>query len=85
MKTLSLSALTKLASEAQRDGDKKGKFGVVFTKLRAGKGNKTPILVTMTADEFTHIVRAISDPSMPTTVDAPPVEEEPVLGQVALV
>lgn len=75
VKTLSLSALTKLAVEVQGDGDKKGKFGVVVTKLRAGKGNKTPILVTMTADEFAHIVRGLTDPSMPTAVDVPKEED----------
>lgn len=35
-----------------REAGKKGKFGAVFTKLRAGKGKRTPILVTMTGEDF---------------------------------
>ncbi len=50
---MSLAELTKLAEEMAKDTEK---FGVVFTKLRAGKGRKTPILVTMTAEEFRSLI-----------------------------
>lgn len=41
----------------EREGDKSGKYGLVFVKLRAGKGRKTPLLVTMTASEFAWLRR----------------------------
>lgn len=47
---LSLAELTALAVEMRAAIP--DKFGVVFTKLRAGKGKRTPILVTMEAEEF---------------------------------
>lgn len=50
---LSLAELTALAEEMARDREK---FGVVFTKLRAGKGRQTPILVTMTAQTFSELL-----------------------------
>ena len=50
---LSLAELTALAEEMAQDPEK---FGVVFTKLRAGKGRQTPILVTMTAQTFSELL-----------------------------
>ncbi len=50
---LSLAELTALAEEVAQDQEK---FGVVFTKLRAGKGRQTPILVTMTAQTFSELL-----------------------------
>lgn len=60
---MSLAELTKLAEEMAQDSEK---FGVVFTKLRAGKGRKTPILVTMTAEEFKRLLCLI-DKTPPMT------------------
>lgn len=36
------------------------KFGLVFTKLRSGEGKKTPMLVTMTGEEF-RLMKAMVD------------------------
>lgn len=58
---LSLAQLTALAVEmANATTDK---FGVVMTKLRAGKGKKTPMLVTMTADQFEALLMHTPFPS----------------------
>ena len=50
VKSLSLEALTKLAEEMEEEAKKKGKIGVVCTKVRRGSGKTSPTLVTMTED-----------------------------------
>ncbi len=48
VRSLSLEALTKLAEEMEREGEKKKKIGVVVTKVRRGSGKLSPTLITMT-------------------------------------
>lgn len=48
VKSLSLEALTQLAEEMEREGEKKNKMGVVVTKVRRGSGKSSPTLITMT-------------------------------------
>lgn len=52
VKSLSLSALTNLAIQAEADGAERKKIGVVIVKHRRGTGNKTPALVVMTEGEW---------------------------------
>jgi hypothetical protein len=52
VKTLSLSALTDLAVQAEADGAERNKVGVVIVKHRRGTGKKTPTLVVMTEGEW---------------------------------
>jgi hypothetical protein len=48
VRRLSLGALERLAVEAEREGAKRGKAGVVIVKRRGGRGCPTPRLVAMT-------------------------------------
>ena len=49
VKALSLAALTDLAAQAERDGTRKLKAGVVAVKVRRRQGaRRTPMLVVMT-------------------------------------
>ena len=53
--TMPLAELTRLVVEVERNsGDK---LGVVFVKLRAGKGVETPALAVMTAETFAGIMK----------------------------
>lgn len=54
VKNLSHAQLTALALEVERQGSQcdPPKLGVVITKRRAGHGNATPVLVTMTESVF---------------------------------
>ena len=47
---MSLSELSDLAEEMEREGMARRKWGVVCTKVRRGKGRKSPMLVVMTAE-----------------------------------
>lgn len=54
VKRLSLAQLEALALEAERQGQQRTppKLGVLVTKRRAGKGNGTPYLITMTESTY---------------------------------
>lgn len=54
VQTLSLAQLETLTLEVERQGSQcdPPKLGVVITKRRAGHGNATPVLVTMTEAVF---------------------------------
>jgi hypothetical protein len=49
---MSLTALTQLAWDAERQGKVKGKTGIVAVKLRCGKGIETPVLFVVTAEQL---------------------------------
>jgi hypothetical protein len=55
VKSLSLKQLTDLCISIEQYGSGIGKNGLVITKLRAGRGNKTPMIVHLTADTFSNI------------------------------
>jgi hypothetical protein len=48
VKRMSLSELTALAEEVEREAAPKFKAGVVAVKLRRGSGNKSPLLLVVT-------------------------------------
>ena len=50
VRVMSLEALSKLAEQAQREGQGKNKAGVVAIQVRRGRGKGSPILFVMTAD-----------------------------------
>lgn len=52
VKTCSLAALEALALEAERQGQQKGKVGMVCIRRRAGRGRSTPLLVVLTESAF---------------------------------
>jgi hypothetical protein len=52
VKTMSLSALTKLAKSIEKAAKEKDKLGVVCVKLREGSGNPTPTLVVLTEESW---------------------------------
>lgn len=52
VKTMSLEALTQLAEEMDAEGNRTNKLGVVVAKVRRGRGQKSPMLVVMTAEQF---------------------------------
>ena len=45
---LSLAEITRLVLEIEAEADRVGKAGVLFVKLRSGKGHATPLLVVQT-------------------------------------
>jgi hypothetical protein len=55
-RTLSLEALTQLAEEMEREGDKANKLGVVAVKVRRGKGKASPMLICVTEKHWREIV-----------------------------
>ena len=51
-KALSLEAITQLAEQADRDGVRRQKVGVVVLKVRRGAGRKSPLLVVLTEQSW---------------------------------
>jgi len=45
---MSLAALTDLANEAEAHASERGKIGLVFAKVRLGRGVESPTLVVLT-------------------------------------
>ena len=57
VKSMSLSALTKLAMQAEADGAIRNKYGGVAVKLRDGRGRWTPTLMVMTDHQFSKLLK----------------------------
>lgn len=53
---MSLDELTALAETIAKEGQMRGKLGVVGVKVRRGPGVKSPILVVMTDETFTQLL-----------------------------
>ena len=51
---MSLAEITRLVVEIEAEAEKVGKRGVLFVKLRLGKGNPSPLLVIMSEKNWTN-------------------------------
>ena len=58
LKACSLEALTQLVEQADADGARRGKHGLVAVKVRRGCGKPSPALIVMTARTFASLIGA---------------------------
>jgi hypothetical protein len=63
-KTLSLAQMTDLVMEIEAEAEKVGKRGVLFVKLRSGKGSATPLLCVMSEKNWAHKCVACGGPAV---------------------
>ena len=52
VQALSLAEMTRLVVEIEAEAEKVGKRGMLFVKLRSGKGRPTPLLVVMSGAKW---------------------------------